>query len=200
MVGYCYLTAKKACVWLLVSNQGTDCFKSPLKDLVIRINTLPEGISSCTWFRTRVLPVTRPLFYHWATAPPQLRSPFSLSFPSYQRNAIGRRIRSLHSKYIHAKYTCWIVMVLGKKRRGPLESRWRIFPPLVLFSSFSRAYHGSELPLDRDNVWCFSQLSLETELFVSSYRQSYRMEIVFFCRVIHYSIFDAAQTAIQSVS
>ena len=40
------MTAKKACVCFLVSNQGTDDFDSPMNDLVMRINTLPKGISA----------------------------------------------------------------------------------------------------------------------------------------------------------
>ena len=42
---------------------------SPLRgNLVMRINALLKGIKHIDWFRTRDLPVTRPLLYHWAIA------------------------------------------------------------------------------------------------------------------------------------
>ena len=45
------------------THKQTYDFKSYPKDLVMGINALPNGTSASTWFRTRDLPVKRPLRY-----------------------------------------------------------------------------------------------------------------------------------------
>ena len=45
-----YLTAKEAIKRSQVSNQGAYGFKSYLRDLVMRIDTLPKSTSASTWF------------------------------------------------------------------------------------------------------------------------------------------------------
>ena len=68
----CFTWLLKEISCMLVSKQRTDMTAlSPPRDLVMRIKALPKGTSALTnWFWTQDLPVTRPLLYHRAIAPP----------------------------------------------------------------------------------------------------------------------------------